>query len=232
MEVRLALNITLEDFVVKSESNLVSKPVEEYFKEPKYNLFPSCLIPITTHLNQSDFNLSKWGLIPGWTNTSKNSKGMTSISTQSFQNKPVLQKALSENRCLIWCTGFYIWKESPAGKIPFYVTSSDNSLLSVAGLWENWDESTNTCCLITHDPSSILPFFKTDIPFIIREEKRSAWLNDGSKALELLSIPLQTSVSQLEFFPVNRKIIKSHENDPKFIEKVPYLVAEQTSMFS
>ena len=233
MEARLTLNITLSDFEKSSGLTINSPEEKKYLSEPKYNIAPSDFLPVTTNTKTNELSLFKWGLIPGWTTSSKTTKGLTSISVEAFRNKPVLQNALSGKRCLIWCSGFFLWKESAAGKIPFYITLKSGKCFTIAGFWESWEEETsNTCCLITHDAKTFLPFFKSEMPVVLLEEKRSLWLNGSNNALELLSSTSSLIESNYEYYPVNRKIIKSVENDPKFIQKIPYLVAEQTNMFS
>ena len=233
MEARLTLNISLSDFEKNSGLTIKAPEIKKYLGEPKYNILPSDFLPVTSNLKSEELSLYKWGLIPGWTTPAKNTKGLTSISTETFRNKPVLQNALSGKRCLIWCNGFFLWKESAAGKIPFYVTLKSGKIFTIAGFWESWeDEISNTCCLITHDAKTFLPFFKSEMPVVLLEEKRSLWLSNSTDALELLSTTSSLIESDYDYYPVNRKIIKSSENDPKFIQKIPYLVAEQTSMFS
>ncbi len=233
MEARLTLNVSLSDFEKLSGLTAMPSEAKKFISEPKYNITPSNFLPVTTNTKSKELSLFKWGLIPGWTTSSKTTKGLTSISVETFRNKPVLQSALSGKRCLIWCSGFFLWKESAAGKIPFYITLKSGKSFTIAGFWESWeDETSNTCCLITHDAKTFLPFFKSEMPVVLLEEKRSLWLNDSSDALELLSSTSSLIESSYEYYPVNRKIIKSYENDPKFIQKIPYLVAEQTNMFS
>jgi len=233
MEARLTLNILLSEFEIASGIKVASAEGKKYLSEEKFNLCPSDTLPVITSSKKDELSFYKWGLIPGWTTTSKSAKGITGISTDSIKNKPVLQQALSGKRCLIWCTGFFLVKESPAGKIPFYITLKTGKPFTIAGLWESWDdEANNTCCLITHDAKTFLPFFKSEMPVVLLENQRTPWLENSHEALELLGGKKDMFESLYEYYPVNRKILKSRENDPKFISRVPYLVAEQTSMFS
>ena len=233
MEGRLTLTTSVSEFEKLTGLTITAADLKEYFLNPKYNIAPSAFLPVTTNLSPTVLSLSKWGLIPGWTTSSKNAKGLTSISTLAFTDKPVLRQALSGKRCLIWCSGFHLWKDSPAGKIPFYVTLKSGKCFTIAGLWESWDEeSTNTCCVITHNLSASVPFFKSEMPLVLAEGKRTEWLNEVSEPTNLLNALSGMAETEFDYFPVSRKIIKSPENDAKFIQKIPYLVAEQTNMFS
>jgi putative SOS response-associated peptidase YedK len=39
-----------------------------------------------------------------------------------------------------WCplAASYEWHKTPAVKIPYYITSAEETLLAFAGLWDNW----------------------------------------------------------------------------------------------
>jgi putative SOS response-associated peptidase YedK len=173
----------------------------------------------------------KWGLIPSWKNNSKNAKGLTSISLSSFEGKPVLVNALDKH-CIVYVSGFYIWKNSAGGKIPYYITSKSRKLFGIAGMWESWetdDKTQDSFCLITKKPNGALSYFSNEIPAILKMEKESEWL--ASAPSELLNEENFTPEYEFEYYPVNQKIMKSLENNPKFIHRITYVVGEQTNLF-
>lgn len=205
---------------------------KKYFPEPQYNIAPSSFLPVITNLQQEKIRFLKWGLIPSWTNSSKNTKGLSSISIRSFDDKPLLLKALSSKRCITLATGFYLWKDSPAGKIPYYVTLKSKKVFGIAGLWESWEEdenSVNTSCIITKKATSLLSYFPSEIPLALKKSDQKKWLESENE--DLLSDNFFLPEGEFTYHPVNRKIIKSLDNDPKFIQMISYLVAEQTKLF-
>jgi putative SOS response-associated peptidase YedK len=232
MEGRLALTVAGKE--VERHLGLKMNPTDQkkYFPEPLYNIAASGFLPVVTNMQSDKIRFLKWGLIPSWTNSSKNTKGLASIGQLSFKDKPVLQQALTSKRCVVLSTGFYLWKDSPAGKIPYYITLKSKSIFGIAGLWESWEEDGNaidTGCIITQKTSALLSYFPSEIPLVLKEEKRTAWLESGNN--KLLDENNFVPEGEFEYYPVNRKIIKSLDNDPKFIQKITYMVAEQTSMF-
>ena len=236
MNGRLAILIPQND--LESVLGLKTNPseVKRYYSELQYNLSPSSLVPLVTNLQQERIRFFKWGLIPSWSNTSKNTKGLISIETKAILDKPVLQAAFQNKRCLTPCNGFYLWKDSNAGKIPYFIKLKTGAHFYIGGVWESWEEeqenALNTFSIITKKPIGALRYFGQDIPFIIKPTKMEEWLKGELENItELLAEANTILESDFEYYPVGRKIIKSIENDPKFIQKISYLIAEQTNLF-
>jgi putative SOS response-associated peptidase YedK len=78
----------------------------------------------------------RWGLVPRWWNKPlKDLKAATfNARVETVETKPFFRDAFSRNRCIIPASGYYEWKNTPAGKQPYYFTSADGSPLSIAGL--------------------------------------------------------------------------------------------------
>lgn len=234
MNGRLALTTTKEELETFLGVKANAIEATKYFSEPQYNIAPSGFLGVLTNLQPDKIRFFKWGLIPSWTNGNKNTKGLSTIEIQAFSQKPALQKALKNKRCLIVLNGFYLWKDSPAGKIPYLVTLKSKGIFCVAGLWESWEEedsSFSTCCLLTKQPSATLSYFSHDMPFVLQPKEQNEWLSKDISDIEALYRYQSIPEIEFEYYPVNRRIIKSLENDPKFAQKISYIVAEQTSLF-
>jgi len=232
MEGRLSLTLSHKE--VENHLGLQFLPADQkkYFSEPLYNITPSNFLPVVTNEDNNKIRFLKWGLIPSWSNTNKNTKGLSSISLNSFKDKPVLMQALTNKRCIVLSNGFYLWKDSPAGKIPYFVTLKSKNIFGIAGMWESWEEddnAINSCCIITQKSSGLLSYFPSEIPLVLNEVKMLEWLENNN--LDIFNENNFVPEVEFEFYPVNRKIIKSMDNDPKFIQKINYMVAEQTSLF-
>ena len=46
--------------------------------------------------------------------------------------------AFRRSRCVIPASGYYELRPTPTGKRPYYSSARDGSVLSFAGLWEEW----------------------------------------------------------------------------------------------
>jgi putative SOS response-associated peptidase YedK len=235
MNGRIAITLppsTLGDsFGVKANPSDLKK----FYSEPQYNLAPSSFLPLITNEQPDRLKFFKWGLIPSWGNTSKNTKGLASIDSTAIVSKPAYSQAFKAKRCLVPCSGFYLWKESAAGKIPYYVKHKVKPFFLIGGIWESTEDELenglSTFSLITRKPSGLLSFFNQEIPFVIKDQPDKKWLSTDVVDDSLLALSNVMSEADFEYYPVNRKILKSTENDPRFNQKVSYLVAEQTNLF-
>ncbi len=236
MNGRLATLLPANDFESLLGVKVNPSEMKRYYAEPQYNLSPSSFVPLITNLQQERVRFFKWGLVPSWTNSSKNTKGLISFEIKAVQEKPVLLTAFKNKRCLAICSGFYLWKESSAGKIPYFVKHKTNPYLFVGGVWESWEEeqenSLNTFSILTKKTIGVMGFFNQDIPFVVKDTSRKPWMEmEGDSVTDLFSESHVIPEREFEYYPVGRKILKSLDNDPKFVQKVPYLVAEQTNLF-
>ncbi|HET7381410.1 MAG TPA: SOS response-associated peptidase family protein [Pseudolabrys sp.] len=55
-------------------------------------------------------------------------------------DKPMFRDAFRRSRCVIPASGYYEWKPTPTGKQPYYISAADGSVLSFAGLWDEWHD--------------------------------------------------------------------------------------------
>lgn len=232
------LSLILSPKEIEELPGMKSNPMElkKHYHEPQFNYSPSSFVPLVTNLQQERLRFFKWGLIPSWSNTSKNTKGLVSIESKAIQEKPVLQSAFKNKRCMVLCSGYYLWKESNAGKIPYYVKHKTAPYFFMGGVWESWEEeqenSLNTFSLITKKPIGLMKFLAQDIPFMIKPSAYQKWMDAvEDNVTDLLAETFVIPENELEYYPVGRKIIKSLENDPRFVQKVSYLIAEQTNLF-
>lgn len=231
MEGKLAITVTTEELEKHLNIQISFQDKNKFLKEALFNISPSNFLPVVTNIDRNSVRFMKWGLIPSWKNNSKNSKGLTSISLSSFEGKPLLLNALDKH-CIVYVSGFYIWKNSVAGKIPYYITSKKRKLFGIAGMWECWetdDKNQDSFCLITQKTNGPLSYISTEWPVIIKEEKESEWL--ASTSSELMNEENFSPEYDFNYHPVNQKIIKSIENNPKFINRITYVVGEQTNLF-
>ena len=57
--------------------------------------------------------------------------------------KPMFRSAFKRNRCIIPASGYSQWKTTKARKQPYYFTPTEGPILSIAGIWDEWDRPGN-----------------------------------------------------------------------------------------
>ena len=91
-----------------------------------WNVAPGQTLPISRLSREGEIEqiTARWGLVPYWAKEEKlgfkciNARAETVATTPAFRD-PYRYK----RRCLVPACGFYEWQKTPAGKVPYYITS-------------------------------------------------------------------------------------------------------------
>ncbi len=120
---------------------------------------------------------------------------------------------------LVPASGFYEWPKRETGQQqPYYITSSDDSLLAFAGLWDTRKgsdgETLMTFTIITIEPNALTARLHDRMPVIIEPEDYRTWL-EGEDPRELLK---PCPVEMLQCFPVSTRVNSPKNDAPDLIE--------------
>jgi putative SOS response-associated peptidase YedK len=127
---------------------------------------------------------------------------------------------------LIPADGFYEWKKTPEGKIPYSVEMKDRSSFVFAGLWDGWQNSDTkewlrTCVIITGEPNELVAQIHNRMPVILPLETHDRWLTGEAGKEILRPFPAREMTAR----PISKRINKPENNDPGVLEEDE---AEQT----
>jgi hypothetical protein len=80
---------------------------------------------------------------------------------ETVEAKPFFRDVFKGNPCLISVSGYYEWQTTPEGKQPWYFTAADGSLLTAAGLWDQWKDRSKgevlkSCTMIITEPNDFV----------------------------------------------------------------------------
>ncbi len=170
------------------------------------------------------FQPMRWGLAPSWAKNPSIGSKLINARCETLKEKPAFRKALRSRRCIIPISGFYEWQKQARGKQPHFVTSCDGSPLTLAGLWEEWNELL-TFTIITVPANEKVAAIHDRMPAILSQEDAMAWLNTGDTAL-LRPCPSEG----LATWPVSTRVNSPANNDPRLMEQTTLLapIAEAT----
>ena len=135
--------------------NLLAGPEQliEHFKLQRlrkygssYNISPGQKILTVVQLEDSSYKAVNlwWGLIPSWSKDRRISSHLINARAETIREKPSFRSAYKKRRCLIPATGFYEWQKKEDGKQAFHIHRQDQDLFAFAGLWEHWENKTET----------------------------------------------------------------------------------------
>lgn len=200
-----------------------SKDLEEHYNLVNsgefinsYNVTPSSIIPVI-RLNDKERELAncQWGFIPSWSKDPKIKP--INAKAETITEKPYFRAAFNNKRCLIPANGYYEWKGTRGNKQPYYFKLEDDRLFSFAGLWDHWQDETNSinsCAIITTNANDLVKQIHHRMPVIINPDDYDEWLLEGKKSL------LKPFSGKMKCYPVSKAVNNPGHNGEKLIQPV------------
>jgi putative SOS response-associated peptidase YedK len=208
-----------------------------------YHAFGLPDMPALCSGNPGRISLLKWGLIPSWVRDIS-SAGEIRLKTfnaraESVDEKPSFSSSFRSKRCIIPVRGFFEWQHTPSGKVPWYIYRADNDIMSLAGLWSEWTDSSAgeliaTFSVITTTANDLMAGIhnsKKRMPVLLEKNNEALWLDlsAGKDQLSrlLLSYPSTVLAAHTISDLVNTKL--PERNSPEVIK--PFTRTSETTLF-
>jgi putative SOS response-associated peptidase YedK len=157
-----------------------------------YNIAPSQLNPVVTRNSPNKIEMMKWGFIPFWAKDENIGFKMINARAETLNEKPAFKKSLEEYRCLVPANGFYEWKETKEGKIPYLIKMKDDSLFSFAGLFSTRTDTEGkdikSYTIITTSPNELMKNIHNRMPVILSKDDEDIWLDKNTEVDSALKI--------------------------------------------
>jgi putative SOS response-associated peptidase YedK len=181
--------------------------------EPRYNVRPSQSIPLIFNTEPDQIDYALWGIHPFYDKTGK----MFLINARNDSlSKTTWKKSLQERRCLILADGFYEWKKTENGKIPYRFEMKNKQPFAFAGLWqEEKDKSGKEAphsVIITTEPNKLVADVHNRMPAILTPENEKEWLNPDIGVDEALKLLRPYPEKEMIAYPVSI-LVNSPKND-------------------
>jgi putative SOS response-associated peptidase YedK len=156
---------------------------------------------------------------------------MINARSETLLEKPSFRSAAIKRRGLVPADGYYEWMKTDTRKVPTYLTSETDELLTFAALYEFWpdlslpedhaDKWLATCTILTASATDALGHIHERTPVIIPENRQSDWLDtkltDKDTIRQLLdSLPEPHLVP----YEVSNRVNAVRNNGPELIEPV------------
>jgi len=185
---------------------------EKYNPSYYYHAFGLPEMPAICSGSADKIRLLQWGLIPSWVKTKESASEIRlktfNARAESIENKPSFSMSFRSKRCIIPVKGFFEWQHVEAKKIPWYIYHADNEIISFAGLWDEWVETStgellSTFSIITTSANDLMADIHNSgkrMPVILDKQNEKRWIDldiDRKEALELLK-------------PCSSEILKAH----------------------
>lgn len=148
---------------------------------PRYNIAPGQSSAVVLQ-KDDDITLSnmKWGIPLG-------ERNVINVRKESLQQKKQFQSLMENHRCLVPATGFYEWRASKVGKIPFFFYLPELRTFSLAGVWMQDRMGGLEFAIITLPSQPPVSRVHHRMPLLLDESQEDDWLRGSvSKATMLL----------------------------------------------
>lgn len=197
---------------------------------PNFNLAPTQLGLVLREINgQRRCELFRWGLIPSWAKDVKTASKYSLINARAEEitEKPSFREPFAKRRCIVPLSGFYEWMKTDKGpKRPFCIRFKDQSIMSMAAVWERWispdqKEEIYSFAIITTEANDIVKSIHTRMPVILSPEDEDKWLNEKNQNLTGLKKLLKPYPSELlEVYEVSTLVNSPNNNTIENLTKV------------
>ncbi|CAH1216211.1 SOS response-associated peptidase [Paenibacillus sp. JJ-223] len=193
--------------------------------KPNYNAAPMQYIPtIIGSSNGNRLGYLRWGLVPSWADDQKIGNKMINARAETLAEKPAFRRLISSKRCIVPCSGFYEWKKVGSGKQPMRILMKDESIFSLAGLYDTWTDpdgnKLSTCAIITTEPNSLMADIHNRMPVILRPEDESEWLNKDSDKDSVLGLLRPYPADEMRAYKVDFAVGNVRNNNGELIKEV------------
>jgi putative SOS response-associated peptidase YedK len=204
---------------------------DKYRPSYYYHAFSLPELPVICSDVPDEFKLLKWGLIPSWTKSTNDANTIRyktfNARSESIDTKPSFSSSFRLKRCLIPLKGFFEWQHVGNEKIPWYIYHSEDEILSIAGLYDEWVENKTgdirkTFSIITTDANDLMSEIHNSakrMPVILDKPEEKRWLDLSSSLSEVKGL----------LKPCSEKILKAHMigplvNDQKSNRNTPEVI--------
>ena len=202
---------------------------EAGFAEPApllYNAAPSQRLPVITNAAPDRIQLLRWGLVPAWSRDPSGGPRPINARAETLAEKPSFRLLLGRRRCLVLADGFYEWRATPAGKVPYRILLRDEQPFAFAGLWDEWvDRATGelhpTFTIITTEPNSLMAGIHNRMPVILpNRAAERGWLADGRRLADHQQ-QLQPLDAAMRAYVISKRVNSPANNDAEVLTAAP-----------
>lgn len=212
--------VSKEEAAIEREWNLRGGSGNPF--RANYNAAPTQMLPIVRGDSDREktLDLLRWGLIPSWSKDPSIGNRLINARAESVATKPAFRAAYKVRRCLVPARGYYEWKVTPRGKVPHFITTTDDSLMAFAGLWEHWKpaegDAVESYTILTTEPNAFTREIHNRMPVILEPENFDEWLT----AKEPARLLVPCSPDRLRAWPVSTRVNSPKNNDAELLDPI------------
>jgi putative SOS response-associated peptidase YedK len=191
---------------------------------PSYNAAPSQGLPAILSANPQSITLSRWGFLPEWADGRPDVKPLINARAETVATKPFFKQAFRTKRCLVLADGFYEWKRTGRGKVPYRIALKTEEPFAFAGIWSTvhdaQDRLVTTFAIITTDANGVVAEVHDRMPVILHPQDEAAWVNPESSPEQAQALLRPFPAELLSVYAVSPKVNAPAHNTPDILRRV------------
>lgn len=195
-------------------------------RTPSWNVAPTQPIAMVVDRPspevRRELHAARWGLIPPWTTTLAKAPALINARVETLTTKKSFSEALAHRRCIIPADGYYEWKTTDRGKVPYYISSPRP--IGFAGLYGWWKSPEGewivSAAIVTMAARTPLDTIHNRTPVILERDEYTTWLDPAQHSGEAAQSLIMRPNRELTFHPVSNVVGNPRNDTPQLIEAV------------
>ena len=183
---------------------------------PNFNAAPSQNMPVITEAEDGTWQVERmqWG-IPRVLGNELVKELINTRSDKAFGG--FWKKTVCSQRCLVPANGFYEWRTTRDGKVPYFVHLAREDLFAFAGIWDVWRDQDGReykrYSIMTTDPNKEMRAVHARVPVVLRRADEAVWLKTSNNTPEALgAVLLPPQDGSFELYEVSHDVNDPHNN--------------------
>lgn len=220
-----------DEKVVEKETNAKKINDEDYLKASFNSGFSHPKMLIQMQENPNELVVANWGLVPSFIKDNLKAKEYF-LNTLNAKSETIFEKVsfkdnIMPHRCIVPIKGFYEWRDINKTKYPYYITTKEQKIMLLGGIYDYWvDRSTGeihrTYSVVTTEANPLMSKIhnlKKRQPLMLTKELAKNWLNPDLKENDIKELmqpmheDLMCAHTIKKINPKNIDIYDSHLND-------------------
>ena len=167
----------------------------------RYNVrpgLPDWIIRQSYRTRELRFEKFQWGLLSAWTKNPKSARRPINARAETVAERPMFRDLLRERRCVVPIDGYYEWRTTSSGKVPFWFSLKSGDPFFLAGLWDRWHggrpDAIASYILMTTEPNALAARVHERMPVLLHARDVPRWLDptltEAEKVSDLL-VPIR-----------------------------------------
>ncbi|WP_299735335.1 SOS response-associated peptidase [uncultured Roseobacter sp.] len=176
-------NLTQAEMLAIIENFVYGKTsIDEDARQPAtgWNIKPTQSVSMIRQKDEGYLlTTARWWFVPHWFKHDVKDWKQTTFNAriETAAEKPTFRTAWNHARCAIPAIGYYEWTGPKNDRRPNYITIQTNvPMLFFAGLHSTLPDGTNTCTLLTREPSKQIAHIHNRMPVLMTQDELNGWI--------------------------------------------------------